>query len=337
MPLLEDRQQQAAYAIVLLGIAIIVALFPFASGLLAIPVLFVVFKPVYARVRRHAQPRLAAAIVTGLGVLFLMIPLIIVAVIVAHQAQSLVAGAEQSRVLGEVSQLRIGTFPIGPIIANMGRRVAEWISSSGFAVVGAATRFSLNLIIAFFGLFFILQSSERLWLGLAPHIPFSTTNTEHLRKRFEDVTVSTVIGTGLTAAVQATLVGAAFWATGLTNAVVWAVITAVLSILPIVGSGMVWVPGAIVLALDDRMPQAVALSLWGIVVVANTDNLIRPMVFRRWANVHPLITIIGAFGGVRYFGLMGLLVGPLALSYFFELLRMYRQEYVGGIGTRLTR
>jgi predicted PurR-regulated permease PerM len=118
---------------------------------------------------------------------------------------------------------------------------------------------------------------------------------------------------------------------------VWGVITAIFSILPVVGSGMVWVPGALVLALDDRMPQAVALALWGIVVVANTDNLIRPMVFRRWANVHPLITIVGAFGGVRYFGLLGLLVGPLALSYFFELLRMYRQEYVGGIGTRLTR
>jgi predicted PurR-regulated permease PerM len=334
---LEDRQQQAAYAIVLLGIALIIALFPFASGLLAIPVLYVVFKPVYTRVRRYAQPRLAAAVVTAIGVLFLMIPLALVAVIVAHQAQSLVAGAEQSRVLGEVSQLRLGSLPIGPVIANMGRRLAEWISGSGFAVVGAATRFSLNLVVAFFGLFYILQSSERLWLGLAPYIPFSTTNTERLRKRFEDITVSTVIGTGLTAAVQGTLVGVAFWATGLANAVVWGVITAIFSILPVVGSGMVWVPGALVLALDDRMPQAVALALWGIVVIANTDNLIRPMVFRRWANVHPLITIVGAFGGVRYFGLLGLLVGPLALSYFFELLRMYRQEYVGGIGTRLTR
>ena len=93
---LEDRQQQAAYAIVLLGIALIVALFPFASGLLAIPVLYVVFKPAYTRVRRHAQPRLAAAIVTGLGVLFLMVPLVLVAVIVAHQAQSLAAPNRES-------------------------------------------------------------------------------------------------------------------------------------------------------------------------------------------------------------------------------------------------
>jgi predicted PurR-regulated permease PerM len=219
----------------------------------------------------------------------------------------------------------------------MGRRIGELVGGSGFAVLGAASRFSLNLVIAFFGLFFMLQSSERLWLGLAPYVPFSSTNTERLRQRFEDVTVSTVIGTGLTAGVQGALVGVAFWATGISNAVVWAVITTVLAILPIVGSGMVWVPAALLLAVDGRMPQAIGLALWGAILVANVDNLIRPMVFRRWANVHPLITIVGAFGGVRYFGLLGLLVGPLALSYFFELLRMYRQEYVGGIGTRLTR
>lgn len=337
MPFLEDRHQQAAYAIVLLGAGLIIALFPFASGLLAIPVLFVVFKPVYVRARRQLTPRAAALLVTALGVLFVMLPLAIVGFVVAHQAGELVTGLNQSTLLAQIEALQIGNFPIGVMIARMGRRLAEFAGGSGFAVVGAATRFSLNLVIAFFGLFFILQSSERVWLGLAPYIPFSTTNTERLRKRFEDVTISTVIGTGLTAVVQATLVGLAFWATGLANAVVWGVITAVLSILPVVGSGMVWAPGAVVLAMEGRTPQAIALVLWGVVVVANVDTLIRPMVFRRWANVHPLITIVGAFGGVRYFGLLGLLVGPLALSYFFELLRMYRQEYVGGIGTRLTR
>ena len=58
------------------------------------------------------------------------------------------------------------------------------------------------------------------------------------------------------------------------------------------------------------------------------DNVIRPIVFRRYAQIHPLVTLVGAFAGIRYFGLLGLLVGPLALSYFFELIRMYREEYL---------
>jgi predicted PurR-regulated permease PerM len=63
-------------------------------------------------------------------------------------------------------------------------------------------------------------------------------------------------------------------------------------------------------------------------VVGNVDNVIRPFVFRRWAQIHPFITIIGAFAGIQYFGLLGLLIGPLAISYFFELIRMYRAEYL---------
>ena len=337
MAFLDDRHQRAAYTIVLLGAGLAIALFPFASGLLAIPVLYVVFNPIYVRLRPYARPAFAAAVVTALGVLFVMIPLAVVAGIVVHEAQALTAGVDQSRILSEIARLHIGTIPIGPALANVGRRMAEWIGASAFNFVGAATRFSLNLVIAFFGLYYILQSAERVWLGMTPYIPFSSTNTERLRRRFEDVTVSTVIGTGLTAAVQGTLVGVAFWYTGLENGVVWGVITAVFSILPVVGSGMVWVPGAIVLAIDGRMGEAVGMALWGGILVANVDNLIRPMVFRRWANVHPLITIVGAFGGVRYFGLLGLLVGPLALSYFFELLRMYREEYVGGVTGQMTR
>ncbi len=73
---------------------------------------------------------------------------------------------------------------------------------------------------------------------------------------------------------------------------------------------------------------AVLLAIWGIVVVGNVEYIIRPMVFRRWANIHPLITLIGALAGVPYFGILGLLIGPLALSYFFELIRMYREEYL---------
>ena len=73
--------------------------------------------------------------------------------------------------------------------------------------------------------------------------------------------------------------------------------------------------------------RAIALALWGILVVGNVDNVIRPMVFRRWARIHPFITIIGAFAGIQYFGLLGLIIGPLAISYFFELI----QDVPGGV------
>jgi predicted PurR-regulated permease PerM len=80
--------------------------------------------------------------------------------------------------------------------------------------------------------------------------------------------------------------------------------------------------------MDGHWGAAIGLAIWGVVAVGNVDSLIRPFVYRRWARIHPFVTIIGAFAGIRYFGLLGLLIGPLAISYFFELIRMYRVEYL---------
>ena len=88
------------------------------------------------------------------------------------------------------------------------------------------------------------------------------------------------------------------------------------------------VPGAIVLALQDRWVAAIALVIWGLLIVGGIDNIIRPWVYRRYAQIHPFITVIGALAGIKYFGILGLLIGPLAISYFFELIRMYREEYL---------
>ena len=81
--------------------------------------------------------------------------------------------------------------------------------------------------------------------------------------------------------------------------------TVIFAILPVVGSGLVWGPGAAALAMDGRYGAAIGLAIWGIVVVGNVDNVIRPIVFRRWAQIHPFVTVIGAFMGLRYFGLLG--------------------------------
>ncbi len=121
-----------------------------------------------------------------------------------------------------------------------------------------------------------------------------------------------------------------FWIVGLPNATLWGAVTIVFSILPVLGSGLVWGPGAIVLLVNHRPGAAVGLALWGILIVGNIDYVIRPMVSRRWGHIHPLVTLIGALVGVPYLGILGLLIGPLAVSYFFELIDMYREEYVIG-------
>jgi predicted PurR-regulated permease PerM len=206
------------------------------------------------------------------------------------------------------------------------------MGSSAFGLIGTAARLALNLTIAFFGLYYLLLRPEETWELVRHYIPFSHANTERLRQRFRDVTNSTLVGTLLVALVQGALVALAFRVVGLSNSLFWGFVTTIFAILPLVGSGLVWGPGAISLAVDGRYPAAIGLVIWGAVVVGMVDNFLRPLVYRRWAQIHPLVTLVGAIGGVRYFGVLGILIGPLALSYFFELTRMYREEYVQQAG-----
>lgn len=327
--LLGTRHQRAAILIVVLGVALLYALAPFATGLLGIPVLYVIARPVYRwLVQVGAGERLASAVVIVLALAVLILPGMMFAGLVASEAQNIATNLAQSPLLTRLTQLQIGQVHVGEQIAGMGERIANWIASSVFGLIGAVTRLALNVVIALFGLYYLLPHSTEAWEALTPYIPFSARNTDRLLKRFEDVTISTAIGTGAVAAIHGLLVGMAFWATGLSQGVFWGVVTAVLSILPVVGSGLVWGPGAIALWLAGREAYAAGMVVWGLVVVGNVEYLVRPLIFKRWAHIHPVITLVGALAGVPYFGILGLLIGPLALSYFFELIRMYEVEYL---------
>jgi len=328
MPFIDTNHQRAALLLLVLGLALVIALSPYATGLLGIPVLYVVFAPAHQWLCRRVQPRLAASLVVVLVLFVIVVPGVSFASLIVNQAQQIAGGVIQSPLLGRLAELHVGAVDVGSQLAELGSKVVSFIGSSAFGLIGTATRLALNLTISLFGLFYLLLRPAETWSAVQPYIPFSARNTEKLRARFRDVTASTVIGTGLTAAIQGTLVGVGFSVTGLSNALFWGVVTTVFAILPVVGSGLVWGPGAITLALDHRWGAGIGLALWGLIVVGNVDFVIRPMVFRRWAHIHPLVTLIGALAGVGYFGILGLLIGPLGLSYFFELIKMYREEYL---------
>src|SRR6266571_58650 len=288
MPLIDTNHQRAALLVLLLGVALVIALTPYATGLIGIPVLYAVFTPVHEWLSLRVRPKIAASLVVALALFLIVVPGVSFAGLIVGQAQEIAGGVIRNPLLGRLRELKLGGMDLGPRLADLGAQVVAWIGSSAFGLVG----------------------------------------TETLRQRFRDVTTSTIIGTGVTAAIQGTLVGLGFWLTGLPNAVFWGVVTMVFAILPVVGSALVWGPGALALILGHHALSGVLLALGGAVVVGNVDYVIRPMVFRRWANIHPLVTLVGALAGVPYFGILGLLIGPLALSYFFELIKMYGEEYL---------
>jgi predicted PurR-regulated permease PerM len=328
MAYLDTNHQRAAFLLLLLGAALVFALAPFATGLLGIPVLYVIFRPVQDRLAPRIGPRTSAALVVVTALFMIVVPTVLFTGLIVTEAQDIATRVMQGPILARLGELRIAGAAIGPHLAEMGTKLIGWLENSTLSLLGTATRLALSLTIALFGLYYLLLRPGQTWTLVNPYIPFSAETKEKLRIRFRNVTTSTVIGIGVTSVLQGALVGLGFWATGLPNALLWGGMTVALSILPVVGSGFVWAPGVVTLVLGHRYLAAIGLGVGCLVLVGNIEHVIRPMVFRRWAQIHPLTTLIGALGGVPYFGILGLLVGPLALSFFFELSGLYREEFL---------
>lgn len=328
MDFLHSRQQRAGLIIVVLGIGILIAIAPFASGLLGATVLYVMCAPVYQRLQRIMSSDLAAAITLVGAILGIALPVAWIVFLAADQLPNALRSAQGSEVIQHLSLIRIGRIQVGTEIAKASGTFIQWLSRQAFDFVGGAAKATLNLVIAFFALYYMLVSSATSWRTFRRVLPFSPETAEELRTRFYSVTHATLLGTALTATLQGTIIGVGFRLVGLPNAALWGVVTGFASILPVLGSALVWLPGTLVLVAQERYGAAAALLAIGAVLASNIDNVIRPIVFKRVSNIHPLITLVGAFAGVAYFGLLGVLLGPLAIQYFFVLLRLYREEYI---------
>ena len=327
MPILNSHRDRAAILILALGVAILFALSPFFSGLLGTAVLYVIFVKPYRWLVRRMRPGFAAAISLVAALLLIGLPLVWLLGVVISEAPDALRSVQGSTQFSQIGELRIGTVEVGVEIAKASGSIVSWLSRQLFTFVGSATTAALNLLIAFFGLYYMLRSGPEVWEKVRGYIPFSPRTSEALRQRFVSVTEATLLGTVLVAVLQGGIVGFGFWLVGLPSPLFWGTVTAFASILPVLGSALVWLPGVLVLLLQSRYVAAAELAAIGGIVASNIDNLIRPLVYRKVSDIHPMITLIGAFAGVKYFGLLGVLLGPLAIAYLFELLRSYREEY----------
>lgn len=325
--LVSTARNRAALLIVVLVAAVVVALVPFISGLLGAAVLYVIFIRFHGWFARALSPRIAAPITLVAALLLIAVPLVWLVAMLINQAPDALRTIQDSALFARVGELRIGSIRVGTELAKASGTIVSWISTQLFSFVGSATSAVLNLVIAFFGLFYMLRSGNGMWAVIREYIPFSAHTADALRDRFFGVTEAMLLGSGLVAVVQGTIVGIGFAIVRLPDPLFWGTIAAFASILPMLGSALVWLPAVLVLLAQSRYGAAVTLIVLGGGIAGNIDNLIRPLVYRRVSNIHPMITLVGAFAGVRYFGLVGLLLGPLAIAYVFELLHFYREDY----------
>ena len=331
MQFLHSRQSRAGLLILVLGVAIVIAVAPFAVGLLGAGVLYVMFVGTYRRLRPVLRTHGAATVTLLLAILVVVLPLTWLVGLIVAQAPEMLEAVQSADAVARLSAVSIGTFKVGTAITQAGGTVIGWLSSQAVNLVGGAAHATLNLMIAFFAFFYLLTSGEQGWTVMRRYLPFSPKISNELKDRFLSVTEATILGAALVGLVQGGVVGITFLLVGLPSPAFWGVITALVSVLPVLGSALVWLPGVGVLMLQGHYGGAIVLAAVGGILASNVDNLIRPIVYKRVSDIHPLVTLVGAFAGIKFFGLLGVLLGPLAIAYFFEMSRLYQVEY-GSLG-----
>ena len=200
------------------------------------------------------------------------------------------------------------------------RTVLKSLTSLGRVAVVGALGTVIGFVMMMFILFFAIRDVRAMFVTLRELIPMSPGERARLFSHLASVTRAMVFGTGVTALAQGIMIAIGFAIVGLPSPIVFGVLAALLALVPMAGTPVVWVPAALVLALQGRWYAATFLLVWG-GLVATLDNVLRPMLVSGRAQVSTLTVFIGVLGGVSAFGPIGVILGPLVLALVIALVR----------------
>lgn len=311
--------------LVVVAIAVLLGVIPFLSGLVGSLILYVITRALHRRLTRLVPPRVSAfAITLGVFVL-LLVPGAWLTSTIISEASDAIRSWRAADAFAWLSRTPLAGLDITKELTNAGASILAWLSGRAFAVFGGVTSTILNVVISLFGLYYLLLGGTALWLRTKRLLPISDRVAELLAARFVEVTEALLLGTVFTAMLQGTIIGVAFAFLGFHPAAVWGFVTACVSVLPLLGSALVWLPGVGVLLIQHRVGAAVMLAILGAGLASNIDNVVRLFLYRRVSGIHPMVTLVGAFAGVQLFGVVGAFLGPLILSYVFELVKVYEE------------
>jgi predicted PurR-regulated permease PerM len=319
----------------------LLVLYPFADVIAWSSVLAIAFHPVHRRlVQRTGRVTLSALISSVLVVMVILMPALFLTGLAVNQYLAL------REYLQELSKGGFDVTAVAPLrqisefLARMGVNatavmgwIAQYAGEFGRATAGYSLAIAANIssvIVSFvftiFATFLLLRDGEQLVVRLIDLLPFERARSDAMLARIRDVIYASVYGVLVIAVIQGALCALMFWMLGIPSAALWGVVTALTSVLPLVGSAAVWVPGTIYLLAIGRWPAAIVLGVWGGLVVSSVDNFVRPRLVGERVGLSELVTFFALLGGLRVFGLDGVVMGPLLFAVAASILEVLTEE-----------
>ncbi len=323
-------QQLAFAALAILGILIIYSLSSLFGVALGAIIFYVLAKPIMQILtgRLKWNKTLAALTVILLSLVIIVGPIIGISNLFYGKVSLMLQDVSINETLKTVDFQIWDWFGVKILNEKNLQEVQQQVTAIFTNVLSESFGLLGNIGILFFILFYMLVNTGNIEILIEKHLPLSAENTEVLGRELEMQVYSNALGAPVLAILQGIVASLGFYFFNVPEFFFWGMMSGIFSLIPFVGSALVWLPAGIMALSKGNTFDGVGLILFGILVISTVDNLFRFVFQKRIADVHPLITILGIIGGVKIFGFSGLIFGPLMLSYFLILLRIYRERFV---------
>lgn len=344
---MNEKMEQRTFLILLAAISILFfyLLKPFFAPIFWACAISLVFFPVHQRLEGWwgRRPNSSALVTLLIAICVVVIPVLLVLMSFVQEAAALYQRIDSGDIKpgAIIDRVEAALPPLQALIDRLGidldavkQQAADAaVKTSRFAAEHAlslgqsAFSFFLNLGLMLYLVFFLIRDGRRLVSLLIHTLPLGDAREQLLFAKFAEVTRATIKGSLVVAAVQGALGGVIFWLLGLPAAVLWGVAMAVLSLIPAVGAGLIWVPAAIYLFATGSWGEASILVLYGILVIGLADNLLRPILVGRDTKLPDWLVLLSTLGGLVLAGVNGFIIGPLIAALFITFWQIFSAEF----------
>jgi predicted PurR-regulated permease PerM len=325
------RQQRALLiaSLLLIGGFIVYGLWGYMTAFLGAGILYVIFRPLFRYLvrKRGWNRRLTTMLVIITSLVVIILPFASLSLLLVGRIQYYSQNYGQILDLVHKAETITGYKVTDPkTVSNLINQGTAFATRQFPSILGSTLDFTIVLGLMYFALFFMFADEGAFLKGVRRYLPFKPDTLNELGESLQNNVNANVLGQGLVSAVQAAITGVTLWIFGVPDAAFWGVVTFFFSFVPILGSPFVWVPAALIKLSEGDTTQGIGILIVGAVVIVNIDNVLRVMLAKGMGNIHPFITLTGIILGIPLFGILGLVVGPLLLSYFIVLMNVFERQ-----------
>ncbi|MBF0480953.1 MAG: AI-2E family transporter [Desulfovibrionaceae bacterium] len=325
-----------------------VVLSPFVHILVIGVVMAILFHPVFSRIERRLGGRssLAALITVALITLAIILPLLSFATALLGQAadsinaltlwlktQNLTELLIQNKLYRYIEWLQqylsfldFQKIDLQSNLIDLSKESGQFMLAEGRALLGNALGVLINFGVLLFVTFFLMRDGQAMLARLRALTPLRSEQAEQIIARMAGVAKSVVMGSFLIALCQGLAGGLGLWLAGI-PALFWGAMMGFASLIPLVGTAVIWAPASLYLLLTGDWQWGLFLLAWGVVVVSGIDTFLRPVIMKGQARISTFFVFLAIIGGVKFFGMIGILYGPLIISFALVMLTLYGQEF----------